>query len=384
MRVKLWHQITLSTSIVLSFATGAWAESSIFSDYSFAQAKLEARKDGKLLLIDFTASWCPPCQMMESTTWADSAVKEWIKENAIAIQVDVDKDEKTKSALNIEAMPSMVVFTPQNTKEYGRHVGYMSPSELLRWLKKVQTGKSSAVDEKQKNDAGDGQIWERISKARQVQNTGQNAEALTEYVWLWSNVPSDDPAFPGIRNSMLPVEIKRLCSAHPAAKVKFTEIRDEAEKADNREDWLILNGILDDNARTLAWFDKIKTDPKHHETIKKHSEILEKVLFSKNRWADVVTFIYPDPTARLHELNKRAQDMKKGNANTEVSKDFDPLPSMVLLLYGSYVGAGKDAEAKKIEDECLRLNDTPAMRQGLANMAQGMREARASHSKTKK
>jgi hypothetical protein len=181
----------------------------------------------------------------------------------------------------------------------------------------VQTGKSSAVDEKQKTDAGDGQIWERISKARQVQNTGQNAEALSEYVWLWSNVPSDDPAFPGIRNSMLPVEIKKLCSAHPAAKVKFTEIRDEAEKADNREDWLILNGILDDNARTLAWFDKIKTDPKHHETIKKHSEVLEKVLFSKNRWADVVTFIYPDPTARLHELNKRAQDMKKGNANTE-------------------------------------------------------------------
>ncbi len=77
-----------------------------------------------------------------------------------------------------------------------------------------------------------------------MQNAGQNAEALTEYVWLWSNVPTDDPAFPDIRNSMLPVEIKRLCSAHSPAKVKFAQLRDEAEKADNREDWLILNGIL--------------------------------------------------------------------------------------------------------------------------------------------
>lgn len=384
MRMKVCQLATLCTMIVLSCATGAWAEASIFSDYSFAQAKEEAKKDSKILLIDFTASWCPPCQMMESTTWADSAVQEWIKENAIAIQIDVDKDEKTKSALHIEAMPSMVLFTPQSPKEFGRHVGYMSPSEMLRWLKKVKTGKSSAVVEKEKTDADVGNIWERISKARQVQNAGQNAEALTEYVWLWSNVPTDDPGFPGIRDSMLPVEIKKLCSAHPPAKVKFAEIRDEAEKADNREDWLILNGILDDNARTLVWFDKIKTDPKHHETIKKHSEVLERVLFSKNRWADLVTFIYPDPLAKLHELHKRAEDMKKGNATTEVSKDFDPLPSMVLLLYGSYIGAGKESDAKKIEDECLRLDNTQAMRTGLTNMAKGMREARASHAKTAK
>lgn len=388
MRVKLWHQITLSTSIVLSCATSAWAEARIFSDFSFAQAKQEAKKDNKVLLVDFTASWCPPCQMMETTTWTDSAVQEWIKENAIAIQVDVDKDEKTKSALRVEAFPTVVLFTQKNeTKEYGRQVGYLGPADLLRWLKKAKGGKSTAATaeaETQKADVPEAEIWERISKAREVQNAGSHEEALKEYVWLWNNVPSDHPSFPGIRDSMLPVEIKKLCSAHPAAKVKFTEIRDEAEKADNREDWLILNGILDDNARTLAWFDKIKTDPKHHETIKKHSEVLEKVLFSKNRWADVVTFIYPDPIARLHELNKRAQDMKKGNANTEVSKDFDPLPSMVLLLYGSYIGAGKDAEAKKIEDECLRLNDTPSMRTGLTNMAKGMREARASHTKTAK
>ncbi len=385
MRMKLWHQVTLSTVISLSFATGALAEASIFSPYSFDQAKQQAQKDSKLLLVDFTATWCPPCKKMESTTWVDSGVQAWIKENAIAIQIDVDKDEKTTSSLHVEAMPTIIVFTKESgTKEFGRQVGYMSASDLLRWLEGAKSGKSTKEVEKQKSEGSDEKIWEHISKAREMQNAGKNEEALTEYVWLWSNVSSDGANIADIKTTLLPFEIKKLCAAHAAAKTKFMEIRDAAEKAENRQDWIILNGMLDDNARTVVWFDKIKADPKQHDAIKKHSELLERVLFSKKRWVDIATFIYPDPLARLCELQKRAESMKKPGPDTEVSKDFDPLPSMVLLLYGSYVGAGKEAEAKKIEDECLRLSNTEAMRQGLTNMAKGMRLARAPESKSTK
>lgn len=385
MRIKLWHQISLSVLIALSCATGAWSEAEIFSKDSFDQAKQQAQKDNKLLLIDFTASWCPPCKKMESTTWIDSAVQAWIKENAIAIQIDVDKDEKTTSSMHVEAMPTVVLFTPQSaSKEFGRQVGYMSPAELLRWLKGAKSGKSSEEVEKQQAESSDENVWARISKAREVQNAGKNDEALTEYVWLWGHVSGDGEGLAEVRNSLLPFEIKRLCAAHPAAKLKFAEIRDAAEKAGNREDWITLNTILDDNARTLAWFDKIKVDPKQRDTINKNSARLETILFSKNRWADAVNFMYPDPMAKLKEIYKRAEDMKKPRPDTEVSKDFDPFPSMVLLLYGSYIGAGKEAEAKKIEDECLRLNDTPAMRTGLSNMAKGMRIARQTQNKAAK
>lgn len=380
MRMRPWHHIALSSLIVMSCATRAWSHAEVFSDYSLEQAKQVAQKDSKLLLVDFTASWCPPCRKMESTTWADEAVQTWIKENAIALQVDVDKDEKTAAALNVKAMPTLVLFTPKNSaKEFGRQVGYMGSSELLQWLEGAKSGKSAVELEKEQTAGND--VWGHISKARELGTAGKNDEALLEYIWLWTNIRSSDPNLEAVRLGLLPMEMKKLSAAHPPAKAKFQEIRDAAEKADNRHDWILLNGILDDNAQTLAWFDRVKTDPKQRETIKKNTNLIEPVLFSKCRWADAANFLYPEPLAKINEIFKRAQDMKKPRPDTEFAKDFDPFPSMILLVYGAYIGAGREDEAQKIADECLRLDDTQGMRDSLSNMAKGMRTARAAQSK---
>ncbi len=378
MRTKLWHQILLSSLISISCASSAWSHPEGFSDDSFDQAKKQAQLNGKFLLVDFMATWCPPCKKMESDTWTDSTVQAWIKENAVAVQVDVDKDEKSAAALNVEAMPTIVLFTPQGgSKEFGRQVGYMSASELLHWLEGAKGGKTAEQLKQQQARSGGEEVWSRVGKAREAQAAGKNAEALEEYIWLWNNIQPDDPNIGDLRVSLLPFELKKLCSAYPAAKNKISEIRDASEKQDKRHDWILLNGILDDNSRTLTWFDKTKPDPKQREVFKKQTELLEPVLFSASRWSDAANFLYPDPLAKIKEYYKRAEDMKKPRPDTEVSKDFDPFPSMVLLLYGAYLGAGRDEEAKKIADECLRLDDTPSMREGLINMAKGMRVARA-------
>ncbi|MBZ0185173.1 MAG: hypothetical protein K8F91_02900 [Candidatus Obscuribacterales bacterium] len=47
----------------------------------------------------------------------------------------------------------------------------------------------------------------------------------------------------------MPHELKNLSTTHPEAKSKISEMRDTAENADNRDDWIILNGVLGDNAR---------------------------------------------------------------------------------------------------------------------------------------
>jgi thioredoxin-related protein len=387
MRLQAWHQLFLSSLITLSFGTGAWAHPEVFSEYSLDQAKQEAQKGSKFLLIDFTATWCPPCRKMETTTWTDSAVQAWIKENAIAIQIDVDKDEKASAKLNVTAMPTMVLFTPESgAREFGRQVGYMSSSEMLQWLEGAKSGKSGDELEKEKEQtqSGDAEIWTHISKAREMQSAGQNAEALEEFVWLWDNIEKCAPSLIDLRISMVPCEVKKLCAVHLPAKTKFAELRDAAEKANNRKDWIILNGVLEENARTLTWFDKSKTDPKQRDAIKALTPQLEPVLYSNSRWADAANFLYPDPLAIINEYYKKAEAMKKPRPDTEVSKDFDPFPSMVLLLYGAYIGAGRDVEAQKIADECLRLDNTSGMRDALNNMDKGMKAARSAQSKAAK
>lgn len=376
MRKSFWEQIAV-TSLVAIYATpAAWSHADIFSDMPFEQAKQQAQKDGKLFLADFTASWCPPCKQMEASTWTNADVQNWIKENAIAVQVDVDHDTKVTSLLDIAAMPTLVLFTPKNTSaEFGRQVGYMDASALLRWLEGAKSGKT-AQDLEKEQDTGNA-VFEHLGKARELQSAGKNAEALEEYIWIWNNASSTDPNVSPIRLAALPVELKQLFASYPAGKAKFSEIRDAAEKTNNRQDWIILNMVLGDDARTLAWFDKAKLDSKESDTIQKHSTVLEPIIFNKSRWDDAATYLYPNPIVKINEYFKRAQDMKKPRPDTEVAKDFDPFPSMVMLLYGAYVGAGKDAEAQKIASECLRLDDTPAMREGLKNMEIGMKTARA-------
>ncbi len=104
----------------------------VFSELSVAEAKAKAVEQEKFLLIDVTADWCQPCKAMERTTWVDPDVISWIKLNAIAIQVDVDKQQEEAKELNIQAMPTIIVF--KGGRELDRVVGYQDATDLLAWL----------------------------------------------------------------------------------------------------------------------------------------------------------------------------------------------------------------------------------------------------------
>lgn len=74
--------------------------------------------ENKVTLIDFTATWCGPCQ----------ALKPWLKKTASEyegkvkfVAVDVDKSGEVAKAYKIQAMPTLVVL--KDGKEVGRVVG---------------------------------------------------------------------------------------------------------------------------------------------------------------------------------------------------------------------------------------------------------------------
>ncbi len=104
----------------------------VFSELSLAEAQAEAIEQDKILLVDATADWCQPCKLMERTTWVDPEVIAWIKLNAIAIQVDVDKQEAEARELRIQAMPTVILF--KDGSELNRALGYSDAPKLLDWL----------------------------------------------------------------------------------------------------------------------------------------------------------------------------------------------------------------------------------------------------------
>lgn len=101
-----------------------------FSDLTYEQGLERARADDRVLLLDFTATWCPPCKAMEETTWPDPDVKAWIEREAVALQIDVDHEVKITATFGVRSMPT-IVFVGGDGRELGRFVGYRDAAGFL-------------------------------------------------------------------------------------------------------------------------------------------------------------------------------------------------------------------------------------------------------------
>ena len=60
----------------------------------------------KPVVIDFTATWCPPCQMIGPKFVAMATEFP----NVEMVKVDVDANEQTSSSCGIECMPTFQVY----------------------------------------------------------------------------------------------------------------------------------------------------------------------------------------------------------------------------------------------------------------------------------
>jgi thioredoxin 1 len=58
------------------------------------------------VLVDFTASWCPPCRVMKPVLDELAAERPDLR----IVQIDVDADQQTAARYDVLSMPTFVLF----------------------------------------------------------------------------------------------------------------------------------------------------------------------------------------------------------------------------------------------------------------------------------
>lgn len=87
---------------------------STVNDDVFTAEVLESEQP---VLVDFTASWCPPCRVMKPVLAELAAERDDLR----VVQLDVDADQRTAAEYGVLAMPTFILF--RDGREVQRLVG---------------------------------------------------------------------------------------------------------------------------------------------------------------------------------------------------------------------------------------------------------------------
>jgi thioredoxin 1 len=86
----------------------------------------------KLVLVDFFATWCGPCQVLGPIL---EKLSENFKDKIIFMKADLDDVPMTAQKFNVEKIPTVILF--KNGKPVSTFVGLIPEESIKKWLENI-------------------------------------------------------------------------------------------------------------------------------------------------------------------------------------------------------------------------------------------------------
>lgn len=96
------------------------------------QAFAQARRDGRLVLLDVKAEWCAACRRMDAVGFSDPRVLETLRRHYIPVRADIDREPEIMQRYGARGVPALVILDAGGNEIMQRR-GYLEP-DWLYWM----------------------------------------------------------------------------------------------------------------------------------------------------------------------------------------------------------------------------------------------------------
>lgn len=117
-------KFVVPTLMLSAFAAAPSQAASVKWQPSLNAALKEAKRSGKPVFIDFYATWCGPCKLLDKAY--EKPEMKAAASRYVMVKVDVDKNQSIAQKYGVQAMPTMVFLNSQG-KILARKEGFAVP-----------------------------------------------------------------------------------------------------------------------------------------------------------------------------------------------------------------------------------------------------------------
>lgn len=123
--------IGFSALVLMLGALSAQAEVH-FKDLSFKDAQAQAKKEHKIIMIDYYTNWCRWCKQLDKDVYAKDEVGFYADSNIVSLKLNAEQGEGVTLARDSKIMGyPTIIFYNENGEEIHRQVGYQVAKDFL-------------------------------------------------------------------------------------------------------------------------------------------------------------------------------------------------------------------------------------------------------------
>lgn len=96
----------------------------------------KAKKENKVVFLDFYTTWCAPCRLMDQSVFRDEDVVKYMNDNCVSMKINAEKGEGValKIQYGVGVYPTYI-FINKEGDEVSKREGSLSIDEFKKFMK---------------------------------------------------------------------------------------------------------------------------------------------------------------------------------------------------------------------------------------------------------